>query len=395
MRGAVRGDGTRHWREMLAVAQIVITVVLLTASVSLGRAFRTLMREERGYDVRQVVTVNVSLEGTAWQQNKRQMAYFAEALERVRRLPGVRSASLTEFLPLYADGFLGGPFGVDGRRGPRGATMIPVMEQYFETMGAPLLAGREITAAEVREGSKVAVVNERFAAMFGGAPEVVGHQLTIGKRAWKIVGVARGMEYETDRTLARGTQVFVPSSTPGGFFTTIVARVDGKAEDSVAVVREAVRAVDAGAAVFGASTMAQRLEDTFAKPRGYQTAAWLFAGFALSLGLIGLYGIVSYGVARRQREMGIRLALGTTPANLRRLQLRRGVTLAGAGVVPGVMLARGAASALGHLVPGAGVADAVTMAGVGVFVVAATAASVWMATRQIARIEVAEVLNSE
>src|SRR5262245_65931149 len=104
----------------------MLTIILLAGSVSLGRAFVKLMRIDRGYEVKQVVTVSVSLDGTTHQLDKRQLPYFEGVLDRIRRLPGVRAASATEFLPLYATGGGGGPFGVDARPGSRNSMLLPV-----------------------------------------------------------------------------------------------------------------------------------------------------------------------------------------------------------------------------------------------------------------------------
>ena len=110
---------------------------------------------------------------------------------------------------------------MDGRPAKRNSTMVPVLSGYFQTMGGRILRGREFTEAEVRSGAKVAVVNERFAAGFGAPEDAVGHELTIGSETpWKIVGVVKGMEYETDPTTANGNQVFIPSVAPGSFSST-------------------------------------------------------------------------------------------------------------------------------------------------------------------------------
>lgn len=130
----------------------------------MGRAIVHLMRIDCGYDVKGVVTVNVSLDGTTHQLGKRQFPYFEVVLDRIRSLPGVRSASATEFLPLYATGLVGGSLGLDGRPAKRNSTMVPVLSGYFRTMGARILYGREFTDAEVRSGAKLAVVNKPFAA---------------------------------------------------------------------------------------------------------------------------------------------------------------------------------------------------------------------------------------
>jgi ABC-type antimicrobial peptide transport system permease subunit len=146
----------------------------------------------------------------------------------------------------------------------------------------------------------------------------------------------KGMEYETDPTMANGNQVFIPSETPGSFFSTIVVRVDGRAEDRLAAIRDTIQSVDPQVPVFGVKTMQQRLDEVFAGPRFYRTAVWIFAGFALLLAVIGIYGIVSYAVVQRTQEMGVRMALGTTPVRLRGMLLGQGLLMVAAGAVPGI-----------------------------------------------------------
>jgi predicted permease len=335
-RGFMGNRGSRVVREALIAAQVTLAVVLLTASLSVGRAFLHLMQINRGYVPKGLVTVNVSLEGTVHQGDRRGLAYFEEALARVRRLPGVQSASATEFLPLYATAFLGGVFVVDGTTERRPATVIPVFSDYFRTMGGRIVAGREFTAEEVEGNAKVAMVNERFAAEFGSAADALGHQVL---RELKIIGVVKGMDYrnvKNDPADANPNEIFVPSTTPGGFFSTFVARVDGRAEDRLAMVRDAIQSVDPQVPVFGGKTMEQRLEDLFARLRFYRTAVSCFAAFALLLAMMGIYGVVSCAVAQRTREMGVRMALGTTSRVLRLGLLRQGLLTIGAGAVAGV-----------------------------------------------------------
>ena len=373
----------------------MLTMILLAGSVSLGRGFVQLMRIDRGYQIKGIVTVGVSLEGTTHQLNKRQLAYFEEVLDRVRGLPGVRAASATEFLPLYASAFVGGPFGLDGRPARRSSTMIPVLSGYFATMGGRVLYGREFTEAEVRGGANVAVVNERFAAGFGAPQDAVGHQLTNGDDAWKIIGVVKGMEYETDPTTANGNEVFVPSAMPGGFSSTFVVRVDGRAEEYLARIRDTVESVDPLVPVFSVKTMEQRRDELFASPRFYRTAVWIFAGLALLLAVIGIYGIFSYSVAQRLQEMGVRMALGRTPVQLRGMLLRQGLWIVMTGAIPGIVGAQLTGHYLESLVDGAKPIGLVISAGVVLLFAGIASTSIWSATRSIARLDIGSILRSE
>ena len=387
---------SRMIRQSLVSAQVMLTMILLAGSVCLGRAFVHLMRIDRGYDVKALVTVGVSLDGTTHQLEKRQLAYFEEVLDRVRKLPGVRAASATEFLPLYASAFVGGPFGMDGRSAERGSTMVPVLSGYFQTMGAETLCGREFTEAEIRSGARVAVVNARFASEFGAPQDALNHQLTTdGETPRKIIGVVKGMEYETDPTLANGNQVFIPSETPGSFFSTFVVRVDGRAEDHLAEIRDVIQSVDPQVPVFSAKTMQQRLDEVLAHPRFYQTAMWIFAGFTLLLVVIGIYGIVSYAVVQRTQEMGVRMALGTTPVRLRGMLVRQGLIMVANGAVPGIVGAQVTGRFLNTLIDGAKPVDWFTSGALVVFLSGVAASSIWSATRPIVRLDVISILRSE
>jgi putative ABC transport system permease protein len=395
-RSSGRTPGSRLVRQSLVGAQVMLTMILLAASVCLGRAFVQLMKIDRGYDVKGVVTVGVSLDGTTHQLGQRQLPYFEEVLDRIRSLPGVRGASATEFLPLYASAFVGGPFGLDGRATQRSSTMVPVLSGYFQTMGGRILYGREFTEAEVRSGARVAVVNERFAAGFGAPQDALNHQLTIeGDTPWKIVGVVKGMEYETDPTTASGNEVFIPSTTPGSFFSTFVVRVDGRAEDQLAAVRDTIQSVDPQVPVFGVKTMEQRLDEVFAHPKFYRTAVWTFAGFAWLLAVIGIYGMVSYAVVERTQEMGVRLALGTTPVRVRGMLLRQDLLMVMAGAIPGVAGAQFTGRILESLMDGAKPIGLATSAGLVLLFALVASASIWSATRRIARLDIIAILRSE
>jgi predicted permease len=393
--GSSRPRGSRMLRELLVGAQVTLTIILLAGSLSLGRAFLDLIKIDRGYDVKQVVTVSVSLDGTTHQLDKRELPYFEQVLDRIRRLPAVRAASATEFLPLYASAFVGGPFGLDGRPAARSSKMIPVMGEYFRTMGARILYGREFTDAEVHSGARVAVVNERFAAGFGAPQDAIGHQLTNENDRWTIVGVVKGMEYETDPTTAHGSEVFIPSTNPGSFSSTFVVRVDGRAEDRLTEVRNGIQSVDPQVPVFGAKTMEQRLNDVFASPKFYRTALSFFAGFALLLVVIGIYGVVSYAVVQRTQELGVRLALGTTPVRLRAMLLRQGLLMIVASTIPGIAGAQLSGRFLQSLIDGAKPIGVETSAGL-IFLVALVAwASIWSATRRVAILDITAILRSE
>jgi putative ABC transport system permease protein len=394
LRGSSKSRGARLIRETLVAAQVTLTIVLLTASVSVGRAFVNLMRTDRGFDVKGLITVSISLNGTSHDVAGHQLAYLEEALDRIRRLPGVQSASETEFLPLDATGFIAGRWGLDGRPPKMASMRAPVMSDYFKTIGGRILHGREFTDEEIHSGSRVAVVNERFANDFGPSTDVVGHLITQPDTLpRKIIGVVKATDYMVDG--ANPNQIFIPDHSPGGFDSTFVARVDGRAEDWLPAVRDAIRSVDPQVPVFGVKTMEQRMDAAISRPKFYRTAVLFFAGFALLLAVIGIYGVVSYAVARRTREMGVRLALGATPIGLRRNLLRQGLFTVAAGTICGIAGAVVAGRFLESLVAGARPVDITTYFISILFIGLIASASIWVGTRRIVHLDVLEILRNE
>jgi putative ABC transport system permease protein len=393
---APRSRATRSgWMgQTLIAAQVALTIVLLTASISAGSAFLKLMHLDRGFDASNVATVSVSLDGTAHAHDGR-LAYFEDALDRIRRLHGVRSASATEFLPLNSPGQLGGPWTLEGRPADRESSIIPVFPDYFRSMGGRIVAGREFTDAEIRSDARVAVVSLHFAQQFDKPEAVAGRSISISRRPpWKVIGVVEGMSYLADSSAAQN-QIFIPAHSPGDFYSTFIARVDGRAEDHLAAIRDAIRSVDPQVPVFGVKTMQQRLDDALARPQFYRTAVACFAGFALILALAGIYGIVAVTVAQRRQEMGVRMALGTTAARLRLRFLLRNLLTIVAGAIPGVASAVLAGRYLENLIAGAKSVDAITYAITVVFIAAAAAAGIWSATRPLANLDVMEILRTD
>ncbi len=395
IRGSSDTRGARLTRETLVAAQVMLTIILLTASIAVGRAFAHLMHIDRGFDCSGLVTVNVSLDGTTYQTDASRLGYFQEALARARRLPGVRSASATEFLPLYATSFMGGRFQMNGRLARESTMVVPVFTDYFQTMRGRILWGREFTGAEVQSNARVAIVDEGFAGQFGPPANAVGGEIAIANDPpWKIVSVVKAMDYMAEG--ANNSQIFVPDHSPGGsFFSAFVVRVDGRAEDRLAMVRDAIQSVDAQVPVFGVKTMDQRLADALARPQFYRTAVLCFAAFAFVLAAIGIYGAVSYAVAQRTHEMGIRMALGTTPARLRVAFLRQGLIPIAAGTIAGIAGAILSGRLLESLVEGSKSVSAADYATSVLIISFIAALGIWTATRPIARLEITEILRAE
>jgi predicted permease len=401
-RGSTELSRARTMRDVLVAAQVALTIVLLTASVSVVRAVSHELHIDRGFKADGVVTASVSLDGTVRDKSGLRLQYFEEVLDRLRHLPGVRSASATEFLPLLSGRFTGGPYAFDGHPSVQGTStdVIPIMADYFGTTGGHVLYGREFTVAEVRSNASVVLVNQTFARLWLRPADAVGHMVTgpdgIARR---IIGVVQNLDfmgqYTSDVFDVDPPETFIPATNPGGFDSTFVVKVDGRPEDHVAPIRAAVQSVNRGIPIYGVKTLQQRMDQAFARPKFYRTALVFFAAFALLLALIGIYAVVSYAVTQRTHEMGVRLALGTTPARLRIRFLRHGLTIVALGTLSGIACAAGTGKLLGSLIQGAKAFDTGTYLLAAIAICLIAAASIWTATRRIARLDITEVLRAE
>jgi predicted permease len=389
-------------RDLLVAAQVTLTIVLLTASVSLVRTLSDELHIDRGFKADGVVTASVALDGTARDKPGLRLQYFEEGLDRLRRLPGVRSASSTEFLPLLSGQFVGGPYTFDGHPSPQGAAadVIPIMAGYFATTGGHLLYGREFTDAEVRSNANVMLVNQTFARLWLRPADALG-QIVKGPDGTvrRIVGVVRNLDfmghYISDVFDVDPPETFIPAHNPGGFDSTFVVKVEGQTRDHVAAIRAALQSLDRGVPVYGVETMQQRMDRAFVRPKFYRTALAFFAGFGLLLALTGIYAVVSYSVTQRTHEMGVRLALGTTPTRLRTKFVRHGSAIVVVGSLGGIACAASTGRLLGSLIEGAKPFDAATYVLATISICLVAAASTWVATRSIANMDVVEILRAE
>ena len=401
-RGSTELNRSRIVREVLVASQIALAVVLLTGSVSVARAFSHALHADRGFKTDGLVTVSVSLDGTTHASAAQQFAYFEEALARVRRLPGVRHASATQFLPLDAIGFLGGPYAMDGRRSEpgTGTDVIPVMSDYFAATGGHILYGREFTDAEVRFDAKVALINDTLAKLSLGTTDVVGHVLTDpAGHPRRIIGVLKSVDF-MDQWISEifdinPPEAFIPEHSPTGFPSTFVVQVNGRPEDHLGRIRDVIESVDLTVPLFGVKTMQQRMDEAFARPKLYRTAMVFFAAFALLLAVIGIYAVVSYAVTQRTHEMGVRLALGTTPTRLRARFLGQGLISVVVGTLCGIVAALLTARLLGSLIEGAAGFDRATYIVTMLFICLIASLSIWTATRRVTRMDVMEILRAE
>ena len=330
-------------RNGLVVAQMAVALVLLTGAALTAKSLWNLLQVYPGFRVEHIVTARLSMPASRYPDVSRISAFQTSLLEQVRNLPGVQSAGLTAYLPLSgADN--GWAFFIEGRPPlPVGvynmAKYRPVSAGYFETIGIPVLRGRGFTTSDSENAPLVVVINESMARQYWGKEDPVGQRLRYGGRGMRtIVGVVGDVHHEN---LDGNVQVelYVPlTQIPNQERRpTIVVRSSIDPPAVMASLRRAVGDLDSALPVDQMETMKHFVSASVGQPRFRALLLVSFSVLALAIASVGIYGVISYLVAQRTREFGIRVAVGATPGDVLRLVLGQASTLIVAGLVLGLL----------------------------------------------------------
>jgi predicted permease len=327
--------------------------------------------------------------------------FLAELRQRAAALPGVDAAVCTD-VALLSGGNRSDGFTVTGQAGKdaafTNADLYMVTPGYFEALGTPRIAGRDF-GGEAADGPRTAIVNKAFAdRLFGGA-NPIGQHVNGGHWTYEIIGVAGNAK---SRTLGEDTrpilyrsldQSIVDDASLMGY--TLVVHTRGNPAALAEAVRRQVYALDPAMAIYNEETMEEHIRSAYFLPRVAAALFGVFGSIGLVLAAIGLYGVMSYAVGRRRREIGIRMAMGARPGSVERLVVREGMTLAAIATALGWpaawMLSKLAASFLYGIPPH----DAITFAGAPVLLAAVALAACWIPARRAARINPTEALRTQ
>ncbi|MFL5578861.1 MAG: ADOP family duplicated permease [Gemmatimonadaceae bacterium] len=359
-RGSTGGAREARVRSVLVASEFALALVLLAGAGLAIRSFERLRAVDPGLDPRGVLSAEVSVYGTGAAAPERRAAFYDELLARARRIPGVQSASLVNHVPLAGDEWRLS-YAVEGRPLPEqgawpAATYRVSFPGYLGTVGARLLRGRDVGEGDREDAPGVAVVNETFARRTWPGEDAIGKRIVIGDpregAPWlTVVGVVHDV-VRSRWTDEPHEEVYVPwrqapmyRTSDGGHvgYMTLVLRLACAREarcDAASVapaVREAVASLDRSVPVSAVQTMDAAVADANARPRFTLFLLACFAGVALALAAVGIYGVMSYAVAQRTREIGVRLALGAAPHTVLRLVVAQGMGVALAGIVAGVL----------------------------------------------------------
>ncbi len=409
-RGTVGGGG--GVRGGLVVLEVALAVVLLVGAGLLLRTFANLRAVDPGFSHRNVLACHVRLPDAQYRTGEQQAAFFAQVVDRVRSVPGVRSAAAIDELPVSGAG--GGTWvNVEGRPEPPPGQQVNVMVRtitpgYFSTLGVPLLGGRDFTDADagVLDVSRridpatsplKVIVNQALADRLLPGENPLGQRLAIfwGQTlVGEIVGVVSNVHYRSLADQAEPAFYWPEAQRPHGDMQLVV-RTASRPVDWAGSIRLAVRSVDPHVLVSDVKTMNSVISDSSSRTRFSLMLLAAFAAIALVLAVVGLFGVMAYGVVQRTQEIGVRMALGAKPASVLGMVLKDGMTLVAIGLMTGTLAAAALTRFISTELYGVRPTDARTFLGVALVLLATAMAAVLLPARRASRIDPMAALRYE
>jgi putative ABC transport system permease protein len=372
-RGSSEGARSNWLRGVLVVVEVAIAVVLLVGAGLLIQSLHRLQQVNPGFDSHNVLTFSIGLPEVQYKPQQ-QVEFYRELKSRLESLPGIRSAGAVMPLPLSGDR-MRVTFETEGR--PIAKSELPVTEirttglDYFKTIGIPLLKGRDFTQRDDKKAPAVIIVNDAFAKQFFPGEEVLGKHIKPGISAdddepvmREIVGVVgnvkhRGLSVEAE------PEAYEPHAQLT-FDMAILAKTETDPRAIINAVQRELRAMDKDLPAYSIKTLDEYLAASVARPRFNTLLLAIFAGLALVLTAVGLYGVMSYSVTQRTHEIGIRMALGASQQTVLGMIVRRGMTLTAIGICTGLTGAFFLTRLLASLLFGVGVTDPATFVAISV-----------------------------
>lgn len=398
-----QASGSRRLRSALVVSEIALAVVLLASAGLLIRSFIRLQQVDRGFNTDNILTMVIRLPDAKYPQDAQVVAFFNQALEKLRQLPAVRSVGMVNHLPLYGGLGSNTGFKILGRPEPPPgqvpSTDVRVVDsEYFATMGIPLLRGRNFTADELREPRQKILINAALARTYFASEDPIGQRLDVGMfekpTPAEIIGVVGNVRYDS----------LVDESPPAVYFThpdlaysfmTLVVRTDGEPAAIAPAIQREIRTLDPNQPVSDVRTMNQVMSEWVSRSRFNTLLLGLFAGLATLLSAVGIFGVMNYSVALRTRELGLRLAVGAQPRQVLLLVLKQGLLLTIVGVVMGLAAAFALTRLLSGLLFGVGAVDLTTFATISLLLVAVSLLACYLPARRAMRIDPLTALRYE
>jgi predicted permease len=386
-------------RNALVVGQVAVSLLLLVTASLFLRSLQARMNVDPGFGKSPAGMVWFTIPADRYDSTRRQLL-LEEIERRTATIPGVRAVGVIDNMLLNPLGNRSGRVNVAGVTPPKGELGFDIDyasadSGFFEATGLAILRGRGFSAIDGPKSPKVAIVNEVMAQRFWPGRDPVGEAFTLDNTTYRIIGVSRTTKV---RSLGEEPRPFIFGAirqTPGANNVMLLARTDGNADRTTVRMLATLRETAPDLLFIQAKTLERHLAAMMLPARLGAIAFTLFAGLALGLALLGVYGVVSYAVARRSREVGIRLAIGAQPAAVVRLLMRQGITLVVIGAVVGLVLGVVVSRLLQTLLFGVQTADPLTFVGAPLLLLAVGVLASLLPARRASRIDPARVLKAE
>lgn len=393
-RGTAGASGNRL-RNGLVVAELALATMLAVGAGLMTRSFEQLLRVDPGFKPDHLVAIVFTISPARHQEYR---TFYHQVLDQVRALPGVVSAGAVRDAPFQGDGerWTVMPPGVVAAPGqqPPEAQVNFISDGYLPTIGVPVLEGRDFTPQDRPEAGFPVLINQTMARRYFPNGHAVGSTIRLGFASAQVVGVVGDIRQSAMDEPARPT-MYVDNMVQGRVKTTLVVRTRGEPLAMARSIRDAIWSLDREQTITSIFTFESLLSDAVARPRLLTVLLGTFGALGLVLGAVGLYGVLGYLVSQRQREIGVRLALGAAPGAVSRMIVGRGLGLGvlgvGLGVAGSLALTRFLAGVLYGVTP----TDALTFAGIPVLLLLTVVAASWLPARRASRVDPVVTLRAD
>jgi predicted permease len=391
-----------HFRNGLVVGELALSLILLVGAGLLLRGFVTLLNEEPGFEARGVLTAHLAVPAYKYPPDQAPQRLLKPLLEQVRSQPGVQSVGLTSLLPIQP-GSITSSYTIDGEPEPEAgketmAELRVVSPDLYKSLGIPLLAGRDF-AEQDGQGELVVIINQSLARRHFGQGEAVGRRITFMRQPATIIGVVGDVRQAgLDRKPV--PEIDLPYNKAGVYpfpmqDLSLVMKMAVEPTSGASALRLVAKSVDSELSVDEVYSMEEVISRSMASRRMNLTLLGTFAVIALVLATAGLYGVISYTVSQRTRELGIRMALGAQPSSVVMLVMREGALLAVLGVSAGLVGAFALSSLLERLLYGVSTRDPLTFGSLALLMGVIALLATWMPARRASRVDPLIAMKSE